>query len=136
MAASTLSGERTSWAPRSAATPRARRASVIASARLAREVLLQRLDALRDDAHELVDFVACDAERRCGPEYRAARVDDRAALPRLTVELRHVRGVERAARTVGCHHVDAHHQAAAADLADDPPLADGGLQLVEQTRAH
>ncbi len=50
---------------------------------------VQRFDASRDHPDQLVDLLARDAERAAPAAGRAARVDDRAAVPRLAVELGH-----------------------------------------------
>src|SRR6266446_8525111 len=42
------------------------------------DLLLQLLDALGDDAHELIDLVGGDGQRRGQAQRAAARVDDRS----------------------------------------------------------
>src|SRR5262245_58643056 len=57
------------------------------------DLLLQLLDALGDDSHELIDLVGGDGQRRGQAQRAAARVDDRAAVPRLAVEDANALGV-------------------------------------------
>jgi hypothetical protein len=97
---------------------------------------VQRFDASRDHADQLVDFLARDAERRRQPQHLTARVDDRPALPGLAVELGHLVRMQRTARAIGLHQLHAHHQTAAAHLADQTVLAHRLPQSLEQPRAH
>src|SRR5207245_3883477 len=87
------------------------------------QLALQLLDARGHDVHELVNFLARDAERRREPHDLAARVDDRAPVPRLAIEPGDQLLVERPARAVGRYELGAHHEPAAAHLADDALLA-------------
>jgi len=100
------------------------------------QLALQLLDARGHDVHELVDLRTGNAERRRESHDLAARVDDRAPVPRLAIEPGHQLLVEGPARAVGRHELGAHHEPAAAHLADDALLADHLLEPVEQARAH
>src|SRR5882724_7721050 len=93
-------------------------------------------DARGHDVHELIDFLARDAEGRREPHHLAARVDDRAPIPRLPVELGDLLLVERPARPVGLHELRAHQKPAPAYLADDPLLAHRLLEPLAEPRAH
>src|SRR2546429_8438758 len=46
------------------------------------ELRVEVADARRHDVHELIDFLARDAERRCPPPHPAPRVDEPAPGPR------------------------------------------------------
>src|SRR3989442_15818350 len=61
------------------------------------DLLLQLLDALGDDAHELIDLVGGDGQRRGPAQRAAARIDDWAAGPRLSGGGAHPLGGGRAA---------------------------------------
>src|SRR5881227_1372826 len=52
------------------------------------ELRVEVADARRHDVHQLIDFLARDAERRCEPHDLAARVDDRAPVPRFASRAR------------------------------------------------
>src|SRR5262249_7635283 len=93
-------------------------------------------DAVGDDADELIHLLASDTERGRQSEHRAPRVDDRPALPRLSVQLRDPLGIEGSARAIWLDEVDADHHASPAHLAYDRPFAHGRLEAVEQTGPH
>src|SRR2546425_13159550 len=69
------------------------------------DLLLQLLDALGDDAHELIDLVGGDGQRRGPAQRAAARGDDRAPGPRPAVEGANAPGGERAAGPRGLHQL-------------------------------
>src|SRR5437870_12238515 len=60
------------------------------------DLLLQLLDALGDDAHELIDLVGGDGQRRGQAQRASARVDGCAPGPRLAVAGAHAPAVQRA----------------------------------------
>src|SRR5437870_13843236 len=65
------------------------------------DLLLQLLDALGDDAHELIDLVGGDGQRRGPAQRAAARVGDPAAGPRPSVEDANALGAARAGAPAG-----------------------------------
>src|SRR5438876_12344511 len=99
------------------------------------DLLLQLLDALGDDAHELIDLVGGDGQRRGQAQRAAARVDDRAAVPRLAVEDANALGVERAAGPGGLDELDGGEEPTPADVADDGALADRRAPAAQPPRA-
>src|SRR5206468_11347423 len=104
--------------------------------RLARDLGFQLADARGDDVDKPVDLGGGDTEGRREAHDLAARVDDRAALPRLAVELGDFRGRERLARAVRRHQLRAHEQPAAAHLADDALARHRLSQPVQQALSH
>src|SRR5690348_15181399 len=68
---------------------------------------LQLADAVHHHADELVDLGRLDRQRRREPDDRAARVDDRPAVPGLAVDLRDLLAVERAPRSIRLDEIDA-----------------------------